>query len=147
MGGRASGRQKTKKHPAELKRSTYLKHCSKYKYIKIGAIWGAKAKIDLEWPYQSIVCMVDTKRLTIACCVGYPRAPRTIVDNHCFSKNVSISRHQSVTAGLPISDTHTKNQFANGPEGLRHFRDHRWKALGEENPDLSGPFLFRHYLC
>ena len=28
---------------------------------------------------------------------------------------------------------------------LRHFRDHRWKALGEENPHLSGPFLFRHY--
>ena len=49
------------------------------------------------------------------------------------------------TAGLPISDTHTKNQFADELEGLRQFRDHRWKALGEENPDLSGLFLFRHY--
>ena len=49
------------------------------------------------------------------------------------------------TAGLLISDTHTNNYFANEPEGLRHFRDHRWKALGEENPILSGPFLFRHY--
>ena len=49
------------------------------------------------------------------------------------------------TAGLLISYTHTNNQFANEPEGLRHFRDHRWKALGEENPDLSGLFLFRHY--
>ena len=38
-----------------------------------------------------------------------------------------------------------KNQFTNEPEGLRHFRDHRWKALGEENSILSGPFLFRHY--
>ena len=32
-------------------------------------------------------------------------------------------------------DAH-KNQFANEPEGLRQFRDHRWKALGKENPDL-----------
>ena len=52
---------------------------------------------------------------------------------------------KNVTAGLPILWTHTNNQFANKPEGLRHFRDHRWKALGKENPDLSGPFLFRHY--
>ena len=29
------------------------------------------------------------------------------------------------TAGLPFSKTHTKNQFANEPEGLRQFRDHR----------------------
>ena len=49
------------------------------------------------------------------------------------------------TAGLSISDTHTKNQFANEPEGLRHFRGYHWKALGKENPILSGPFLFRHY--
>ena len=49
------------------------------------------------------------------------------------------------TAGLPILWTHTNNQFADELEGLRHFRDHRWKALGEENPILSGPFLFRHY--
>ena len=47
---------------------------------------------------------------------------------------------RSCTVGLPISDMHTDNQFANEPEGLRHFRDHRWKALSEENPDLSGPF-------
>ena len=49
------------------------------------------------------------------------------------------------TAGLLISYKPTNNQFAKQPEGLRHFRDHRWKALGEENPDLSGLFLFRHY--
>ena len=49
------------------------------------------------------------------------------------------------TAGLLISDTHTKNQPANAPEGLRHFRDHRWKFLGEENPDVSGLFLFGQY--
>ena len=52
---------------------------------------------------------------------------------------------RSFTAGLLISDEPTNNQFANEPEGLRHFRDHRWKALGEENPILSGLFLFRHY--
>ena len=28
------------------------------------------------------------------------------------------------TAGLPISETHTKKQLANEPEGLRQFRDH-----------------------
>ena len=49
------------------------------------------------------------------------------------------------TAGLPIMWTHTNNQFADEPEGLRHFRDHRWKALGEENSDLLGLFLFRQY--
>ena len=49
------------------------------------------------------------------------------------------------TAGLLFLETHMNNQFANEPEGLRHFRDHRWKALNEENPDLSGLFLFRHY--
>ena len=46
-----------------------------------------------------------------------------------------------IIAGLPISKTHTKNQFADQPEGLRHFRDHRWKALGKKNSDLSGRFL------
>ena len=45
------------------------------------------------------------------------------------------------TAGLLIRYTHTKNQFADEPEGLRHFRDHRWKALSKENSDLSGLFL------
>ena len=49
------------------------------------------------------------------------------------------------TTGLLFLETHMNNQFANKPEGLRHFRDHCWKALDEENPDLSGPFLFRHY--
>ena len=49
------------------------------------------------------------------------------------------------TAGLPILRTHTKNQFGKQPEGLRQFRDRRWKALGEENSDLSGHFLFRQY--
>ena len=51
----------------------------------------------------------------------------------------------SDTAGLPMQWTHTNNQFAKQPEGLRHFRDHRWKALGEANLNLSGLFLFRHY--
>ena len=37
------------------------------------------------------------------------------------------------TAGLPISKTHKKHQFADKPEGLRQFRDHHWKALGKEN--------------
>ena len=49
------------------------------------------------------------------------------------------------TAGLPIGQTHAKNQFFKQPEGLRQFRDHRWKALGGENSDLSDLFLFGHY--
>ena len=40
------------------------------------------------------------------------------------------------TAGLDIQYEPTKNQFTNETEGLRHFRDHRWKALDEENSDL-----------
>ena len=35
---------------------------------------------------------------------------------------------------------------ANEPEGFRHFRDHRWKALGEENPDLRGIIFCDHFL-
>ena len=57
----------------------------------------------------------------------------------------AINAQHATTAGLPISETHTKNQFGKQPEGLRQFRDHRWKALGEENSDLSGLFLFRQY--
>ena len=45
------------------------------------------------------------------------------------------------TAGLPISEAHTKNQFADKPEELRHFWDRRWKAVGEENSDLLCLFL------
>ena len=43
------------------------------------------------------------------------------------------------TAGLRISKTHTK-KFANKPEELRQFQDHRWKALGKKNSDLPGIF-------
>ena len=50
-------------------------------------------------------------------------------------------------AGLLISETHRKNQFVNEPEGLRRFRDHRWKVLGEENSDLSGNFFCGHFLA
>ena len=75
----------------------------------------------------------------------YNSCPRCIADwPPTPSTNNIITIHQT-TAGLLINDTHTNNQFANEPEGLRHFQDHCWKALGEENPDLSGPFLFRHY--
>ena len=38
---------------------------------------------------------------------------------------------ERVTAGLTISRRHTKNQFADKPEGLQRFRDHHWKALGK----------------
>ena len=51
----------------------------------------------------------------------------------------------AVTAGLSIRYPPTNNQFANEPEGLRHFRDHRWKALDAENLILSELFLFRQY--
>ena len=65
-------------------------------------------------------------------------------EEHIASDNLHI------TAGLAIPDTHTKNQFPKKPKGLRQIRDHRWKALGEENPDLlclflSGPFLTSYF--
>ena len=47
---------------------------------------------------------------------------------------------QHNTAGLELHYKHTKNLFADDSEGLRLFRDHRWKALGEEKPDLPGIF-------
>ena len=56
-----------------------------------------------------------------------------------------LVKREKATAGLLILRKHTNKYFANEPEGLRQFRDHRWKALGEDNPDLSGLFLFRHY--
>ena len=52
---------------------------------------------------------------------------------------------QETTAGLLFLETHTDIQFGKQLEGLRHFRDHRWKALGKENPDFSGLFWFRQY--
>ena len=73
--------------------------------------------------------------------VLYARAPSF----DFISTYLGLAPHKKLIAGLPILRTHTKNQFANKPEGLRHFRDHRWKALGEENPILSGLFLFRHH--
>ena len=45
----------------------------------------------------------------------------------------------------PARRTH-KNQFADGPEGLQKFRDHRWKAFGEENSDLPSIFLCGPFL-
>ena len=50
------------------------------------------------------------------------------------------------TAGLPISETHTKNRFANEPEGLQQFQDRRWKALGKDNSDLPGTLLCDYFL-
>ena len=52
------------------------------------------------------------------------------------------------SAGLPISvsETHTKNQFANEPEGTRQFRDHHWKVLGEKSSDLPSIFFCNHFL-
>ena len=38
----------------------------------------------------------------------------------------------------------TKKYFASEPEGLRQFRDHRWKLLGEENSDLPGSIFCDH---
>ena len=69
----------------------------------------------------------------------------TIIDKVTNSTELVRIDNKPATAELLISDTHTNNQFANEPERLRHFRDNRWKALGEENPILSSPFLFRHY--
>ena len=76
-----------------------------------------------------------------------------ITQDHCWRRLLNLrcwSTHRLNTklwntAGIPISETHTKYQFCKQPEGLRPFRDHRWKALGEENSDLSGLFLFRQY--
>ena len=45
------------------------------------------------------------------------------------------------TVGLDAQYKPTENQFANEPKGLRRFRDHRWKSLGEETPDLPGIFF------
>ena len=49
------------------------------------------------------------------------------------------------TAGWDVQYEPTKNQFTDEPEKLRQFRDHRWKALGEENSDLLGLFFCDHF--
>ena len=59
--------------------------------------------------------------------------------------NKDVSWFGGRKAGLDLKYNPTKNQFADTPEGLRQFLDHRWKALGKENSDLSGLFLFKHY--
>ena len=45
------------------------------------------------------------------------------------------------TAGLPIGETHTKNQFVSKPEGPQTLRGRHWKAFGRENRNLQGLFL------
>ena len=50
------------------------------------------------------------------------------------------------TSGLSTSETHAKKLFVNETEGLRQFRAHRWKALGEENPDLMESIFCDNYL-
>ena len=62
----------------------------------------------------------------------------------CRKRRV-LKQVEGITAGLLFLETHMNIQFGKQPEGLRHFRDHRWKALDEENLILSGLFLFRHY--
>ena len=43
-------------------------------------------------------------------------------DHHLRNRRlVDLFESYLSTAGMPISQTHTKNQFANEPEGLRHF--------------------------
>ena len=51
------------------------------------------------------------------------------------------------TAGLNIRVMRMKNQIFNKPEGLRQFRDHRWKALCKENSDLPCTFFCDHILA
>ena len=51
------------------------------------------------------------------------------VDAH---KQMICQQTERPTAGLDPRCTNTKNQFPNEPEGLRQFRDQRWKALGEK---------------
>ena len=57
-----------------------------------------------------------------------------------MTSKVSLCNRISATAGLDVQYEPTKNQFSDEPEGLQQFRDHRWKALGKENPDLPGIF-------
>ena len=40
-----------------------------------------------------------------------------------------------------------EKSFFKEPEGLRQFRDHRWKALGKKNSDLTGIFFCDHFFA
>ena len=66
-------------------------------------------------------------------------SPRNFLFNR---QNVKLGLHRFfATAGLDVKSEPTKNIFAGKSEGLRQFRDHHWKALGKENPNLLGPVL------
>ena len=74
---------------------------------------------------------------------GGPILINTSIDNRFIIGNVN-NFATAVTLQLDWTDLQyksTKNKFADEPEGLRQFRYHRWKALGEENSDLPGIFL------
>ena len=83
-------------------------------------------------------CMVKTEKHALA---------KHVFESKNMHKTCIIATVGMYTAGLLISYTHTNNQFAKQPEGLRQFRDHRWKALGEDNPDLRGIFFCDHFLA
>ena len=88
-----------------------------------------------------VVCVVCA--VCAVCTVSTHNANRQCVPFVSFVSFVPFVLCIHTTARLTIPETHTKNYLANEPEGLRQVLDHRWKALGEENSDLLGPFLFR----
>ena len=49
------------------------------------------------------------------------RMSQTLRARFSLANSKCAPRAETDTAGLPILWTHTNNQFANEPEGLRHF--------------------------
>ena len=126
----------SKRNPADLDSPRQIVYswicfsCGRTQIINLPAIWGTSEgseTSELEYSTRQIQFCPDYF------CLGI------------ILKVIQYNFKIIPTAGLDVQYELTKKIFANKPEGLRHFRDHRWKALGEENPDLSGLFLFRHY--
>ena len=79
-----------------------------------------RSQQNLNWSVSSGSCLVSSYEIE-----------STFTNNSHYAKGKITD-----TAGLLVRYMHTKNQFADEPEGLRQFRDHREKALSKENPRL-----------
>ena len=92
----------------------------------------------LSFPLSFFVC---------SCFPTTPTAPPTIFPSRpeLILTFLRDKRERGLQLDWASASEPTKNQFAGRPEGLRHFRDHRWKALGKENSNLPGSIFCDHF--
>ena len=89
--------------------------------------------VQVEYNTESILWLKHVMHSQTKCQTGSIHTSRYYFDLCAVYFALNSPLHLS-WIGRPIRAN--KNQFANESKGLRQFRDHRWKALGKEDPNL-----------